>query len=146
SNQVPRALRKDVGGPAGSGEGDAQHRHTGILASGGSVEGALIEDVAPDHFKARCRLQCGEIACEGANGMPSSQCLPYEFPPLRAGGADDEDFHDPKSIPPQKSPQIPCLWTGLARWRVLRVNRAMRLWLHMGELRGKLGDGMRKAA
>ncbi len=63
------------------------------------------------------------------------QCLRYEFPPLRAGGADDEDFHDPKFIPPQKSPQIPCLRTGLARWRVLRVNRAMRLWLHMGKSR-----------
>jgi hypothetical protein len=73
----------------------------------------LIEDVAPEHLKSRCRLQCGGVACEGANGMPSSQRLRYEFAPLRAGGADDEDFHDSKSIPPQKSPQIPCLWTGL---------------------------------
>src|SRR5208283_3100440 len=77
-NQVPRALRKDVGGPASGGEGDAQDRYSGILASG------------------------GRVACEGANGMPSSQRLRYEFPPLRAGGADDEDFHDPKPIPPQK--------------------------------------------
>jgi hypothetical protein len=45
--------------------------------------------------------------------MPGSQRLRYEFAPLRAGGADDEDFHDPRSIRPQKSPQIPCLWTGL---------------------------------
>src|SRR5208337_4682606 len=52
----------------------------------------LIEDVAPDHLKARCGLQCGGVACEGANGMPRSQRLRYEFPPLRAGGADDEDF------------------------------------------------------
>ena len=59
-----------------------------MLASGSSVEGVLIEDVAPDHLKARCRLQCGGVACD-ANGMPSSQRLRYEFPPLRAGGADD---------------------------------------------------------
>src|SRR5271157_4775528 len=108
-NQVPRALRKDVGGPAGSGEGDAQHRHSGILASGGSVEGVLIEDVAAEHLQARCRLQCGGVACDGANVMPSSQRLRYEFAPLRASGADDEDFHGPKSIPPQNSPQISCL-------------------------------------
>ena len=80
----------------------------------------LIEVVAPHHLKARCRTQCGGVACEGANGMPSSQRLRYEFAPLRAGGADDEDFHDPKSIPPQKSPQIPCFVErtgGEGRWR-----------------------------
>src|SRR5208337_4121608 len=85
------------------------HRHSRILASGGSVEGVLIEDVAAEHLQARCGLQCGGVACEGANGMPSSQRLRYEFAPLRASGADDEYFHDPKSIRSQNSPQIPCL-------------------------------------
>ena len=47
----------------------------------------LIEDVAPDHLKARCRLQCDGVACEGANGMPGGQRLRYEFPPLRSNVA-----------------------------------------------------------
>ena len=53
----------------------------------------LIEDVAPEHLQSRCRLQCGGVACEGVNGMPSIQRLGYEFAPLRARGADDEDSH-----------------------------------------------------
>ena len=75
-----------------------------------ALKGVLIEDVAPEHLKPRRRLQCGGVAREGANGMPSSQRLRYELAPLRAGGADDEDFHYTQPGPPHKVPTA-CLWT-----------------------------------
>ena len=81
-DQVPRALRKDVCGFAGGGEGDAEYHYRGVLAVDGGVERGRIEDIAADCLKAWSRLQGGWVAREGADGVPRTQRLRYELPPL----------------------------------------------------------------